>query len=185
MTAKSTLLIPLAALCVIPAEYAAPAVCQQGSLDGTRVLKSNCGDGTCGKYQVGSGGTDLGFGESLPDTFYFEFYSPDGINPPATGTFNLGSGSNTNYSICEQCILVYQDFFAGSAQKIFFQIGGSITIDANTIPGTANVGLSWSNVTLAEVTINPDTNMSTLVQDGACYTITAGDQIFHNGFEAP
>lgn len=184
MNAKSTILILLATLSMIPAEHAASAVCQQESLDGARVLANNCGDGSCGVYQVGSGSTDLGFGGMLPDTIYFEFWpiSP----PPATGTFDLGSGANSNYSTCEQCILVYEDLFAGIPQKIFFQTGGSITIDQNTVPGTAaDVGLSWSNVTLAEVTINPDTNVSTLVQGGACYTIAATDQIFHNGFETP
>lgn len=184
MTAKSTLLIPFAALCMTAAEFAVPAACQQGSLDGTRVLTNNCGDGGCGVYQVGSGSTDLGFGGTLPDTIYFEFWPI--TPPPATGTFDLGSGNNNNYSTCEQCILVHEDLFAGVPQKTFFQTGGSITIDPNTVPGTAvAIGLSWSSVTLAEVTVNPDTNVSTLVQNGACYTIASADQIFHNGFEAP
>jgi hypothetical protein len=184
MAAKLTLLIPLATLCMIPAEFAVPAACQQGSLDGARVLTNDCGDGSCGVYQVGFGSTDLGFGGTLPDTIYFEFWpiSP----PPATGTFDLGSGNNSNYSTCEQCILVYEDMFAGIPQKTFFQTGGTMTIDPNTIPGTAaDVGLSWSNVTLAEVTINPDTFVSTLVPGGGCYAIAAADQIFHSGFEAP
>jgi len=71
-------------------------------------------------------------------------------------------------------------------QKYFFQTGGSITIDTNSVPGVAaDVGLSWSNVTLAEVTIDPD-NMftSTLVPNGDCYTVVA-DLVFRNGFEAP
>lgn len=180
MTAKSTILILLTTLCTIPAGSAVSAVCQQGVLDGARLLTNNCGDGSCGWYEVGSNGTtDLGFGGTLPDTIYFEFYSP------ATGTFDLGSGNNANYQTCLQCILVYQDLFAGIEQKIFFQTGGSITIDSNTIPGiAANVGLSWSNVTLAEVTINPDTFVSTLVPNGDCYNIIS-DTIFRSGFETP
>lgn len=177
MKVKSTIRGVLAALCMIAAEYAVSAVCQQESLDGSRVPASDCGDGSCGIYQVGSGSTDLGFGGTLPDVIYFEFWST------ATGTFDLGSGSNSNYATCGQCILVYEDFFAAIPQKTFFQTGGTITIDPSTIPGTAaNVGLSWSNVTLAEVTINPDTFVSTLVPNGDCYTITS-DQIFHGGFE--
>jgi hypothetical protein len=179
MTAQATILILLTALSMIPAEQPSAAVCQQGSLDGTRVRTNDCGDGSCGWYEVGSNGiTDLGFGGSQPDTIYFEFYSP------ATGTVDLGSGLNSNYETCLQCILVRQD--SGSlSSKWFFQTGGMLTIDAGTVPGIAtNVGLSWSNVTLAEVTIDPITFASTLVQGGVCYDITS-DTIFRSGFEAP
>jgi len=176
MNAKSTIQV-LLVLCAVPVESAVSAVCQQESLDGTRVLKTNCG-GTCGKYEVGSGLGDLGFGTGLGDAIWFEFYTL------ATGPFNLGSGNNTNYATCDQCILVFQDFVASNPQKTFFQTGGTITIDPGTVPGSTGINLSWSNVTLAEVTIDQITFESTLVPDGACYTITT-DTIFRSGFEAP
>ena len=181
MNAKSTIL--LAALCLTPAEYAVPATCMPAVLDGTRVRVSNCGDGSCGAYQVGSDGmTDLGFGGALPDIISFEFYSQ------ATGTFNLAIGNDSNYATCTQCVLIFQDLNGPQLipQKNFFQTGGMLTIEMNTIPGVAaDVGLSWSNLTLAEVTIDPETFHSTLVPGGDCYTVVDSDVVFRNGFEAP
>ena len=183
MNAKSTIL--LTALCLVPAEHAVSATCKPAVLSGTRVRVSNCGDGSCGAYQVGADGmTNLGFGGPLPDIISFEFYSQ------ATGTFNLAIGNDSNYATCTQCVLIFQDYqdVLGSLvpQKTFFQTGGSLQIDMNTIPGVAtDVGLSWSNLTLAEVTIDPETFTSTLVPNGDCYTVVDSDVVFRNGFEAP
>ena len=180
MNKQSSIRILLTALCLVPGEHAVSATCKPAVLDGTRVRVSDCGDGSCGVYQVGSDGmTDLGLGGLLPDTISFEFYSQ------ATGTFNLAIGNDSNYATCTQCVLVFQDLAAPQdAQKTFFQTGGTLTIDMNTIPGVAaGVGLSWSNLTLAQVTIDPDTFTSTLVPDGDCYNVVA-DEIFLSGFEA-
>jgi hypothetical protein len=181
MNTQSTIRILFIALCLAPCEQAVCAVCKQAVLDGARVLVNDCGDGSCGVYQVGSAGTsDLGFGGTLPDTISFEFYSS------ATGTFNLGIGNDSNYATCGQCVLIFQDLNGpNDPQKSFFQTGGMLTIDASTVPGVAtDLILSWSNVTLAEVTIDPDTFTSTLVPNGDCYTVVA-DKIFGNGFEVP
>lgn len=182
MNAKSRIL--LAALWLIPAEHAVPATCKPAVLNGTRVLTNNCGDGSCGLYQVGSDlMTDLGFGGLDPDIISFEFYSQD------TGTFNLAIGDDSNYGSCRQCVLIFQDLNGPQLipQKNFFQTGGMLTIDINTVPGiAADVGLSWSNLTLAEVTIDPDTFTSTLVPNGDCYTVVDSDDVvFRNGFESP
>jgi len=181
MTTRSSIRILLTVLCLIPGEHAFPATCKPAVLDGTRVRVSDCGDGSCGLYQVGSDGmTDLGFGGTLPDIISFEFYSQ------ATGTFNLAIGNDSNYATCTQCVLIFQDLNGPQdAQQTFFQTGGTLTIDMNTVPGIADdVGLSWSNVTLAEVTIDPTTFTSTLVPGGDCYTVVA-DVVFRNGFESP
>jgi len=181
MNAKSTIL--LTALCLVPAEHAGSATCKPAVLNGTRVRVSNCGDGSCGAYQVGSDGmTDLGFGGALPDIISFEFYSQ------ATGTFNLAIGNDSNYATCTQCVLIFQDLNVSQVpQKSFFQTGGTLKIDMNTVPGVAtDVGLSWSNLTLAEVTIDPDNNFtSTLVPNGDCYTVQDSDVVFRDGFELP
>jgi len=179
MNAKSTIL--LATLCLVPAEHAVSTVCKQASLYGHRVLVADCGDGSCGVYQVGSdGSTNLGFVGMAPDRISFEFYSQ------ATGTFNLAVGNDRNYATCNQCILILQDVSGSNPQKYFFQTAGLLTIDMNTVPGVAaDVALSWSDVTLAEVTIDPDNLFtSTLVPNGDCYTIV-GDPVFHDGFEIP
>lgn len=184
MCKPASTLILAAATFILPAESAVSAVCNKAALDGPRTLESVCDGGACAKYQVGAAGvTNLGFGGTAPDIISFEFWSSDDT-PLDTGTFDLGSGGNANYSSCRECILVFQDILNGVAQKIFFQTAGSITIDENTVPGAGpDVGLTWSNVTLAEVTLNPDTAESTLVPNGDCYAIVS-DPIFVNGFES-
>jgi len=183
MNARSGIL--LTALCLIPVEHAVSTVCKPAVLGGARVRMDSCYDGSCGVYQVGADGmTDLGFGGSLPDVISFEFYSQ------ATGTFNLAVGNDSNFATCTQCVLIYQDYqnLLGSQvpQKTFFQTGGMLIIDMNTVPGLADdVGLSWSNLTLAQVTIDPDTFTSALVPNGDCYTVVDSDVVFRNGFEAP
>jgi hypothetical protein len=181
MNARSTMRVLLIAFCLVPGEHAAPATCKPAVLYGTRVRVNNCNDGSCGVYQVGSDMvTDLGFGGLLPDIISFEFYSQ------ATGTFNLAIGNDSNFGTCTQCVLIYQDLDLNGPQKNFFQTGGMLKIDMNTIPGLADdVGLSWSNLTLAEVTIDPETFTSTLVPDGDCYTVVDSDVVFRNGFELP
>ena len=158
----------------------AGGACSVASLFGTRTFATDCGDGSCAVYQVGDSATDLGFGSSLPDLIYFEFYSA------ATGTFDLGSGANANYLSCAQCIHVLQDLDPQTSdpQKQLFQSGGSLTIDMNTVPGAADIGLTWSNLQLVEVTIDPNTFESTPVPGGVCLSILP-DPVFVDGFEVP
>jgi hypothetical protein len=182
MTTQSSIRILLTVLCLVPGEHAVPATCKPAVLNGTRVRTDSCPNGSCGLYQVGSDGmTDLGFGGTLPDIISFEFYSQ------ATGTFNLAIGNDSNFKTCTQCVVIYQDLNGpNDPQKNFFQTGGTLTIDMNTVPGVAaDVGLSWTNLTLAEVTIDPDTFTSTLVPGGDCYTVVDSDVVFRNGFESP
>jgi len=185
MTTQSSIRILLTVLCLVPGEHSVAATCKPAVLNGTRVRTDSCLDGSCGVYlyQVGSDMmTDLGFGGSLPDIISFEFYSQ------ATGTFNLAIGNDSNFGTCTQCVLIYQDLNGpNDPQKTFFQTGGTLTIDMNTVPGAAaDVTLSWSNVTLAEVTIDPTTFTSTLVPGGDCYTVVDSDDVvFRSGFESP
>jgi hypothetical protein len=173
------------ALCAIPVGQASAAACRQALLDGVRtMLPDNC-RGACGAYEVDAAmTTDLGFGGTLPDTISFEFVALTPQSTPETGTFSLSSAINANYQTCQQCILILQDENSsiGTPQKTFFQTGGTLDIDPGTVPGAApDVALTWTNVTLAEVTIDGD-NVSTLVPNGDCYTIVV-DRIFISEFE--
>jgi hypothetical protein len=174
----------LAALCALGSPRGYSADCPPVVVTGDQTLTNTC-LGVCGVYQIGdsAAGPDLHFGGALPDVVSFEFYSPD-FDYPRTGTFDLGAGVDTNYATCQQCILVYQDYTdPATPTKTFFQTAGSITISSQTVPGLApSVGLSLTGVTVAEVTIDPNTFVSTLVPDGACYTI-ANDFVFRDGFE--
>ena len=173
----------LLAVALCSGANAQAATCKPAVLDGPRqqLLIDQC-NGNCGIYAVGAdGSSNLGFGAFQPDVIRFEFYSYTQA-APATGTFDLGSGVDANYQTCEQCIVVYQDFTGGGTPKTLFQTGGSLTIDMNTVPGlNSELNLSWSNVSLAEVTIDPATFLSTPVPGGECYTILP-DGIFADGF---
>jgi hypothetical protein len=159
------------------------ATCNQQVLDGARTLAAE-DPGNYDIYEVDAAqDTDLGYGSSLPDIISFEFYSLN--NPLASGTFDLASGINSNYETCDQCLLVYSDIDvlgSGVPQKTFFQTGGTLVVDAMTPPGSDPITMSWQNVTLAEVTIDPNTFHSTLVPNGECFTIVP-DKIFANDFE--
>jgi hypothetical protein len=161
---------------------AGAATCKQQILDGARTLIADS-PGSYEIYQVGPlQDTDLGYGGVLPDVISFEFYANGA--PITAGTFDLGSGDNANYATCSQCVRVIMDIDTGTGvpQKIFYQTGGTLTVDAMTLPGSDPIVLSWQNVTLAEVYIDPSTFESTLVPNGDCFTIVP-DEIFANDFE--
>ena len=173
------LLLELSAL--VSAGSAAAATCGRAVLDGPRSNVFNCFDSTCGIYDVLTL-VDRGFGGASPDTIAFNFNSAD-ASPPDTGTFVLGTGVNSNTSTCLQCIVVSEDVGDNGPAKYLFPTAGTLTIDAKTVPGVdSQLNLTWSGVTVAEVTIDPDTRVSTPVPDGECYTIVQ-DPIFAGGFE--
>jgi len=164
---------------------AGAATCKQQVLDGPRVLVASdpsAGPNGYAVYQVDPDATtDLGYGNSQPDTISFEFYT---FNSPAlaAGTFDLGSALNSNYSSCDQCVLAYRDFAGGVASQAFFQTAGTLTVDGATIPGSDPITMTWQNVNLIEVTIDPSTFESTPVPNGDCYDIVP-DKLFVDGFE--
>jgi hypothetical protein len=129
---------------------------------------------------LGDGSTDLGFGGADPDILQAEFYFTN-----ATGTFDLGTGDDANYATCAHCLLLYQDIQPdNSVLKFFFQSAGSMVL--NTAPGESvpTVNMNLSGVQLIEVTIDPNTFVSTPVPGGACY-VQSVDEIFADGFDGP
>jgi hypothetical protein len=97
-----------------------------------------------------------------PDIFAMEFYTPD------TGTFDLASTVNADYSTCEQCILVLADFDQDdNPDKYFWQQSGSITVADTSDIAKGPLSVTYADVTLAE--IDPETGE--LVPNGACLTI--------------
>jgi len=172
----------LFAASLLVSSTAGAAMCTQQVLDGPRTLVGDT-PGYDEVYWVDPAqNTDLGYGGALADVISFEFYANGGLI--TAGTFDLGSGNNTNYETCSQCVLVFMDLDSASGipQKTFYQTGGTLTVNAMTLPGSDPIKMSWQNVTLAEVTIDPSTFESTLVPNGACITIIS-DVIFANDFE--
>lgn len=116
-----------------------------------------------GPYVYVSSGPTLG-SSSLQDFVFYEFYSD------ATGTFDLMSvGDNDNYETCTQCIRMLEDLAPSITPKVFYQTSGSMVVSGAPSSGTPTITLN--NVTLSEVTIDPNSFHSTLVPGGACYTI--------------
>lgn len=121
--------------------------------------------------------TTPALGGNAGDFLRLEFYASD------TGTFDLGSGNNANYSSCVQCVLAYVDEGSG---PFFFQTAGSLLVNGD--PTNSVLDAEISDVTLVEVTIDPITYASTPVPDGLCLHILSASlvtdsTIFRDGFE--
>jgi len=84
--------------------------------------------------------------------------------------YDLGKGVNTDFSTCDQCIIIYDT--RGNTQKDFFQVSGSIKMEAGSIASGKSKGEVMS-AKLIEVTINESTFEVTPVKDGRCIEIEA------------
>lgn len=106
-----------------------------------------------------------------PDEFDILFYGMPYV--PAADTYDLASaGVNDNYATCAECVSFVQDVDANNvADKVFFQSEGTLTITATdqNLPNVSEGTLT--NVKLIEVTIDPNTYVSTPVPGGDCYLI--------------
>lgn len=94
------------------------------------------------------------------------------------GTFNLGSGVNTNYKTCTECVMIIRN------NDEFFQTSGTLKIDSvdssNNIKGTLSAKF-------AKATIDEDTYESTFVPGGECFEIQSGsfDNTTGGGSDTP
>jgi hypothetical protein len=180
MHVRRRVLAALLATQCVPSVDATP--CTTARINGNRMLAYTCDGGECGEYRLGDGVADLGFGGSAPDYISFGFYSNGGT--PPLGSFDLASDVNDNYATCEQCILVLGDSDGEQATRYFFQSSGSLIVAGEAPPGSAmELTLIWSNLTLVEVTIDPETFASTPVPNGACYDVLP-EVVYADGFDA-
>lgn len=169
MALKSLLALPLAVL---------STVAVAGNVCHPLVLSENpTGEGSSELltwvYSLASGQLS---GGSDPDSAELQLFSAD------DGTFDLGSGDNANYATCEQCTLYAEDLTGIAATKYYFPDQGLLQI--LDIPGTNPLPIAFSGVRLVEVTIDPDTYVSTPVPGGDCW-LAVTDAIFASGFESP
>ncbi|MFO0552957.1 MAG: hypothetical protein U0271_31505 [Polyangiaceae bacterium] len=114
---------------------------------------------------------DLG-AVGTPDNLTLEFYGPNAgdFDGDQTGTFDLSMGGDSNYATCSRCVRVTED---GGGAKVYFQTGGTLVVDATSDQLNGTVHGSLSDVTLVEVTIDPNTYESTPVAGGACLHLAA------------
>lgn len=102
--------------------------------------------------------------ESVQDQFMMQFFAE------TSGTVDLGSGKNTNYETCDQCLLVNEDYTEEGAAKTYFQESGSITITGGTVMEGKCSGTLIS-AKLVEVTIETGSWKSNPVPNGSCLEI--------------
>ena len=108
-----------------------------------------------------------------------EFYPNDFDNESftdyaAVGTYNLGTGNNTSFATCNQCVLLY--FFDPNNDyafvKEFYQQEGSLQITKNDFVENDHYYYEGVlTVKLAEAEVDEDTFATTFVTDGECYEI--------------
>ena len=121
---------------------------------------------TPGAFVYPTTDVDPNIGGADPELFRFEFYSP------ATGSFDLAAGLNDNYATCDQCLRLFEDVTEDDIARQYFQQSGTIDIDASSDLGGGVLVATLTDVTLVEVTIDPDNAFeSTPVPDGACVQI--------------
>jgi hypothetical protein len=120
---------------------------------------------------------DVGIQQQLvggaEDFVGLQFYSGDNFDGQLTGSFELGTGIDDNYETCGRCVLVERDAGAlGSAGNTrFFATSGTMDIEAASEQMDGRPSLTITDVTLVEVTVDPDTFQSTPVAGGDCYHI--------------
>jgi hypothetical protein len=163
------LLMLLATSAIAQAKGLPQTACFEAEVD-----KSVASDGATHLTEI----TTPALGGEAGDLLTLEFYAP------GVGTFDLGSGGNANYASCLQCILAYVDEGSG---PLFFQSAGSLQVNGD--PTSSVLDAELLDVTLVEVTIDPQTLVSTPVTDGDCLHISSAhlltdSLIFADSFEA-
>jgi hypothetical protein len=104
------------------------------------------------------------------DLFVLELFG--GPAPLATGTFDLSKSPDNNFSACRHCVAVRQDLGAdGTPQKWYFQAAGRLALDSVEDPPTPRSAGTMRDLKLVEVTIDPQTYISTPVPGGACLLV--------------
>jgi hypothetical protein len=115
--------------------------------------------------------TSPNVGSAGQSSLSFQFYQATDVNGAATGTFELGTGIDSNYSTCARCLRGSSD----SGTKDYFATSGAMVIDSTSRQMDGVVDLSISDVTLVEVTIDDKTFVSEPVLGGRCLHIAAAD----------
>ncbi|MGM0577900.1 MAG: hypothetical protein ACQEXJ_19395 [Myxococcota bacterium] len=146
-------------------ECASAGTCQQVNIAGTVSAHPEFPQA----YLQDLTGQGLG-ATSEPDSLNLEFYAED------IGTFDLAPAPNDSYATCEQCVQVVVD--AGTAyERRFFQTGGTITVNEGSDPFAGLIDTALTDVTLVEVTIDPETFETTPVSGGACMELDASNPV--------
>jgi hypothetical protein len=112
---------------------------------------------------------DPELGGAVGDLLEVQFWNGGSFNGVATGVFPLASGRDANNSTCARCILVHRDDGAAAGlEKTFFQTSGTLTVASASQQMDGYPTFSYADVTLREITIDPNDGHSTVVAGGLC-----------------
>jgi hypothetical protein len=100
----------------------------------------------------------------------------------AVGEIDLGAGENVNYSTCSQCLKLHRAAMDANPAKDFYPDQGLLHL--STTPGADPLPVAFTNLRFIEVTIDPNTFLSTPVPGGECYEEFSDGGIFDDGFES-
>ena len=106
------------------------------------------------------------------DGLNLELYGPGagvGLDGGNTGSFDLSSGIDDNYSTCARCFRLHAD--PTTTHRQFFQQSGTLVIDATSDQLNGTIHATITDLTLIEVTIGSYPYLSTPVPNGACLHI--------------
>ncbi len=113
-----------------------------------------------------------GTGGSQEDEIWIEWYPPSGQSMEA-GTFDLSAAPDNNYSTCTHCIRGAEDVVGTNATKTYFPESGTLILNDIHNPLDGQSKGSLVNVKLVEVTLDPNTSVSTPVTNGSCLYINS------------
>ncbi len=82
------------------------------------------------------------------------------------GTFDLSEGADANFGTCAHCVFVLTD----TAARAYFADRG--TLVSNSDPYSRRLDVEVSGLRLVEVSVDPETRESTVIEDGACIEVS-------------
>jgi len=118
-------------------------------------------------------------GGANADAVDLEFYTAGTMT--WSGAIDLGTAENMHYETCTTCLRVFEDVAESTNDPfptIYFQTGGTVDLGSATLTDADDSAVyipdgQLINVHLVEVTIDPDTSVSTPVPDGKCLDIVS------------
>lgn len=115
-------------------------------------------------------------GAADPDRLGLELYGSTvdpAFNGEDTGTFDLTMNGDDNYASCSRCLRLVED--PEVPGRTFFQLSGSMTIDAASTQLSGTITATLTDVMFVEVEIDPDTFESTPVANATCLHLATAD----------
>lgn len=91
--------------------------------------------------------------------------------PLEPGKYSLGIGQDADYGTCQRCVLLLEGSTEPEeASRVFFAIGGTMTLDAVSNPATSTSKGRLSGVTLREMTLDKATSKMRAKSGGRCFS---------------